>query len=125
MLEGGTCPVCNEYFKPNGTGNEGAKFTHWILEKMPWDEILQDEAVPIHDWRCHIGEYEYNTTFEETTNEFKQNIEHAMYRWIEQKWWRRYIFKPALKKVDEIYAFAVGNTQTGRDAFDSNSCKNP
>lgn len=122
MLEGGTCPVCGEYFKPNGTGAEGDKLTHWLLKQMPWDEILNEEAVPVHDWRCHLGKCKNNISFYDTTKEFKQNIENAMYRWINRKWWRKYVFKKALNQIDEIYAYAVSKTNSGRNAYDYNGC---
>ena len=122
MLDGGTCPVCEKYFKPNGTGAEGDALTHWFLKKMPWDEILQEEAVPIHDWRCHLGKCESNISFEDTTREFKQNIENAIHRWMQRKWWRKHVFKIALNYIDEIYAYAVSKTKAGRDAYDSNGC---
>ena len=126
-LEGGQCPICDQWFEPNGTGNEGAEFTHWILAKMPWDEILQEEAVPIHDWRCHIGDHVMNTTFEETTQEFKDNIKTAIDRWClaPWKWWRRPLKKVCFQFIDEIYAFAVSKTQAGKDAYDANTCAVP
>lgn len=124
-LDGGICPICSGYFKPNGTGNEGAKFTHWILSKMPWDDILQEEAVPIHDWRCHIGEYHTNISFKETTKEFKDNIERAIKRWMKRRWYRKFVFRPALNYIDDIYAWAVSSTKTGKEAYDRNSCVLP
>jgi len=125
-LNGGACPVCGKWFEPNGTGDEGAEFTHWALSKLPWDDILQDEAVPVHDWRCHIGEFPTNISFEETTAEFKSNVETAIYRWCYKpwRWWRRPLYKIAFRYIDEVYAYAVGTTQRGRDAFDSDSCVN-
>jgi len=126
-LQGGPCPVCDKWFEPNGTGNEGAKFTHWVLARMPWDDILQLEAVPMHDWRCHIGAYEYNTTFEETTQEFKDNIENAINVWCKAPWmWhRRPLRAICFQYIDEVYAYAVSKTSAGKEAYDSNTCMFP
>ena len=121
-LKGGLCPICGLYFKPNGTGPEGDKFTHWALNLMPWDDILNELAVPMHDWRCHIGAHEYNLSFNETTQEFRKNVREAVYRWVKKRWWRRWLYKPCFSRLDEIYAYAVGETSAGKKAYDSNSC---
>jgi hypothetical protein len=121
-LEGGQCPVCLKYFEPNGTGPEGKEFTHWLLKLMPWDEILNELAVPMHDWRCHIGAHKFNLTFDETTQEFRKNVRDAVYRWCIKRWWRRWFYNPCFSRLDEIYAFAVGETSAGKKAYDSDSC---
>jgi len=123
-LQGGLCPFCSKYFKPNGTGPEGAKFTHWALKIMPWDKILNELAVPMHDWRCHIGEHPLNLSFDDTTKEFRKNVRDAVSRWCRKHWWRRWFYKPCFSHLDEIYAFAVGKTEAGKKAYDQNGCIN-
>ena len=121
-LKGGLCPLCGTYFKPNGTGPDGDKFTHWALRLMPWDDILQELAVPLHDWRCHVGAHEFNLSFKDTTAEFRKNVMEAVIKWCRKRWWRRWLYKPCFSRLDEIYAYAVGKTEAGREAYDQNSC---
>jgi hypothetical protein len=131
-LKGGVCPLHNDWFEPNGTGAEpdGTKLnslSRWALAQMPWDDILNEEAVPVHDWRCHIGNHPSNLSFKGTTLEFEINVEKGIKRWVSSvAWYRRAIRKTAyfivLRFLDEIYALAVGSTDAGRKAYDSNSC---
>ena len=132
VLEGGLCPVCGVYFEPNGTGAEpdGTKLnalSRWALGCMPWDGILQEEAVPVHDWRCHIGGHPANLSFGETTAEFKANVGAGVLRWVTSvAWYRRALRKSAyfivLRFIDDLYAYAVGSTDAGREAYDADSC---
>ena len=124
VLHGGPCPICGYYFEPNGTGPESSAKIRFVLKFMPWDKILQELAVPMHDWRCHIGEHETNLSFEDTTKEFRKNVREAVYRWCTKPWrpWRRLFYKPCFSHLDEVYAFAVGKTSFGKKAYDSNSC---
>lgn len=131
-LQGGYCPICNEYFKPNGTGSDSKttanKVFKWALSQIPIDEILQREAVPVHDWRCHVGNHLNNLTFEETTSEFKNNIDKWVKIWVTEglSWWDRR--KRAFARIvlfqfaDEVYSYCVGSTEAGKKAYDSNSC---
>ncbi len=124
VISGGECPICGRWFKPNGTGPEGNKLVHWALKLMPWDEILNEKAVPVHDWRCHIGECEDNLTFEETTQEFRENVRNSIHTWCTKPWriWRRWFYRPCFTHLDEVYAYAVGKTSAGREAYDHNGC---
>lgn len=131
-LEGGFCPLHGGWFAPNGTGPEqdgtiSNRLLRWALEKMPADEIISKFAAAIHDWRCHIGSHPSNLTFEETTAEFKKNVKSNVREWVESvSWWRRAARNTAyfilLRFQDEVYAWAVGSTDAGRKAYDSNSC---
>jgi hypothetical protein len=122
LLKGGGCPMCAKTFTPNGTGNEGNKIAHWFLALMPWDEILQELAVPMHDWRCHIGNNPLNISFNETTAEFRKNVREAVYIWCTSRWYRKFFYRTAFTHLDEIYAFAVGKTCIGKEAYDKDSC---
>ncbi len=122
ILLGGPCPICAKTFTPNGTGNEGNKIAHWFLALMPWDDILQELAVPLHDWRCHIGNSPLNISFKETTAEFRKNVREAVYVWCTSRWYRKLFYGTAFTHLDEIYAFAVGKTCMGKKAYDKDSC---
>jgi hypothetical protein len=131
-LKGGVCPLHNDWFEPNGTGPEPDgtllnRMLRWALRQMPADEIIRKIAAAVHDWRCHIGKHPSNLTFDETTAEFKKLVKENVGQWVSSvSWWRRGLRKTAyfilLRFQDEVYAWAVGSTDAGRKAYDSNSC---
>lgn len=132
-LTGGYCPRCGEWYEPNGTGPAGEtkikRAIRWLLKRMPLDDILQELAVPFHDWRCHLGKCAGNLSFKETTAEFKENIKIAVKKWVRKgpNWYRRLgrkaLYYVALQFMDDIYAYAVGSTSMGEKAYDQNSCE--
>jgi len=131
-LRGGVCPCCGNLFEPNGTGPEPntriKKVLHWLLEKIPLDELLNEYAVPFHDWRCHIGAAENNLSFEDTTDEFKVNVADTVKYWVAsapsfiRRLGRRTLYIILLQYMDDVYSWAVGSTTFGREAYDANSC---
>jgi hypothetical protein len=134
-LKGNQCPICDKWFEPNGTGPEVKpfkkcvtatgllkRFIRFILALMPWDKILNKIAVPVHDWRCHIGKHEYNLSFDRVTNEFKDHVELGIYEWCQGVPFGMWLYRRCMNRIDEIYAFAVGKTSFGKEAYDANSC---
>jgi hypothetical protein len=123
-LTGWVCPICKRDFAPNGTGPEHSPFARKALKLLWWNKAIQ-RAVSIHDWRCHLGEHEYNLSFEEITAEFEKNVKEDMDAFIAKYWYRRWILQYVLYNwVDDVYAWAVSGKQ-GKKAFDKNGCTTP
>jgi len=53
-LNGSICPVCKEFYKPNGTGPDSSKLLSAIASALPGDEILRYGSC-YHDWAYHLG----------------------------------------------------------------------
>jgi len=119
------CPICGGWFETNGTGPDSMPKVRWLLRVLvPWDKVLNKVAVPVHDFRFHIGEHEINYTFEEINAEFKHNVQVAMDEYIAKRPIRRFLFNKLIyEQIDEIYKFFVSGS-SGRKAFDKNGCLN-
>ena len=115
---GGICPIDGDWFEPNGTGDESRPVLRWFMRTfVPWDDILNETAVPVHDFRFKIGDHKYNFTFNETNKEFKHNIVAAMDKYISDKPIRRFLFNKWLyESIDEIYKYFVSG-EKGLEAW--------
>jgi hypothetical protein len=53
-FNGGICPKCGKYFKPNGVGPKKLENISTIIGMLPSSHILRRGA-SYHDWYYHIG----------------------------------------------------------------------
>ena len=53
-LQGGICPCCKKFFRPNGVGPDAIPELTTVLNKLPSSSILKHGA-NFHDWAYHLG----------------------------------------------------------------------
>ena len=51
---GGVCPVCGQFFRPNGVGPMDDKMLSSMLNSLPSSHVLKFGA-NYHDWAYHLG----------------------------------------------------------------------
>ena len=59
LINGGLCPFCKKFYKPNGTGGEGMQILNQIIKNLPTDHVLRYGSC-YHDWLYHIADRKTN-----------------------------------------------------------------
>jgi len=115
---GGICPICGHFFKPNGLGPKRGKFITALLSLLPSTQILSYGA-NYHDWYYHIGKVDnkYDSEW------FREIADGIFYRKNEEiiKEKAPFYLRPYLRLMNKRNYFFV--RKFGKSYFNKFGCK--
>lgn len=106
---GGLCPCCKKFFRPNGVGGEGSILTP-IIDNLPSSHILRYGA-NYHDWFFHMGD-KWGTQKEADRIMYELNEKQIS---LKCKWWNAWYYR-IMNKRNYLAVRKFGHNFWGKDA---------
>jgi hypothetical protein len=109
---GGYCPVCGNFFRPNGVGPQDDRMLSSMLSLLPSSHILKFGA-NYHDWFFHLGK---NWGSQEQADYMMFTLNEVKIR-EKCKWWNAWYYRTMNKRN---YLFV---REFGHNYWDKDNCR--
>ena len=106
---GGTCPVCGQFFRPNGIGPMDDKMLSSMLNSLPSSHVLKFGA-NYHDWFFHWGD---KWGKQETADIIMFEINEKQIS-LKCKWWNAWYYR-IMNKRNYLFVREFGHNFWGKD----------